>query len=171
MTEAGAMCHEDFGYSSSMYHVGYLVTDIVATMADLGASLGLTWTEVVVRDAQRMWTPERGASTVPLTFVYSQQGPQYIELLQGSPGSIWDSAGSPGLHHAGVWADVPTLTNSLLAKGWTLECSQLSPDEGYGSFTYVRSPTGFLLEPVDYRSRPRIERWFAGEPLQPSHTR
>jgi hypothetical protein len=171
MTEAGATHHEDFGYSTSIYHVGYLVTDIAATMADLGASLGLTWTEVVVRDAQRMWTPKDGATTVPLTFAYSQQGPQYVELLQGSPGSIWDSSGSPGLHHAGVWADVPALTNSLLAKGWTLECSQLSPDEGYGSFTYVRSPTGFLLEPVDYRSRPRIERWFAGEPLQPSHAK
>lgn len=165
MTHAGSASPLDFNYSASMYHVGYLVTDIEQSMTDLGASLGLTWTEVVVRDAQRVWTPKDGAFTVPLTFAYSQQGPQYVELLQGSPGSIWDACGKPGLHHAGVWADVPALTESLLANGWTLECSQLSPEDGYGSFTYVRSPSGFLLEPVDQASRPRLERWFSGEPL------
>jgi len=31
--------------------------------------------------------------------------------------------------------------------------------------TYVRSPGGFLLEPVSVAVRPRFERWWAGEPF------
>ena len=64
------------------------------------------------------------------------------------------------LTHAGVWADVPALTEELLSRGWTLVMAQKSPEEGYGSFTYVRSPTGFLLEPVALANKPRMERWF-----------
>jgi hypothetical protein len=154
-----------FDYSQTMYHVGYRVHDIQQAMVDMGESMGLTWTEVISRDNQRIWTPERGAYTVPLSFAYSQQGPQYVELLQGAPGSIWHAGNEPGLHHAGVWADVPALTEDLVSRGWTLECSQVAPEDGYGSFTYVRSVTGFLLEPVDYRSKERMQRWFDGGPL------
>ena len=59
----------------------------------------------------------------------------------------------------------PTLTKDLVARGWTLVCSQLSPEEGYGSFSYVRSPTGFLLEPVAEANEERMNRWFAGGSL------
>ena len=157
-----------FDYSEAMYHVGYRVTNIEESMADLGPSLGLTWTQVVDREDQRIWTPERGPERVPLRFAYSTKGPQYVELLQGFPGSIWFAGAEPGLHHVGVWADVRELTDSLLRQSWVLEASQLAPEDGYGSFTYVRSPSGFLLEPVDRASRPRIERWLAGEPLTPA---
>ena len=58
-----------------------------------------------------------------------------------------------------------TLTAELVAQGWTLVCSQVAPEEDYGSFSYVRSPSGFLLEPVAEANQPRMERWFAGGSL------
>ena len=154
-----------FEYPADMFHVGHLVADIESAMAELGSSFDLTWTQVVSRDDQRVWTPEQGQRTVPLTFCYSTQGPQHIELIQGVEGTPWWWGDPRNLHHAGVWCDVPTLTNDLIARGWTLVCSQISPEEGYGSFSYVRSPSGFLLEPVTVNNRDRMHRWFAGGSL------
>lgn len=152
-------------YTAEMFHVGHLVPDIEAAMRDLGEPFGLTWTEVVRRDDQRVWTPRDGQRRVPLTFCYSTAGPQHVELIEGPEGTPWWHGDERNLHHAGVWADVPALTEDLVARGWELVCSQVSPDEGYGSFSYVRSPTGFLLEPVTNANRDRMARWFQGGSL------
>ena len=152
-------------YTNRMFHVGHLVPDIHVAMDQLGPGLGLTWTEVVARTDQRVWTPEHGQRHVPLSFVYSTEGPQHLELLQGVEGTPWWSGAEENLHHAGVWADVPALTEELVASGWTLVCSQIAPEEGYGSFSYVRSPSGFLLEPVAEANEARMNRWFAGGSL------
>ena len=154
-----------YDYTSRMFHVGHLVPAIAAAMAELGPGLGLTWTAVVARDDQRIWTPEKGQQHVPLKFCYSTEGPQHLELIEGLEGTPWWFGHVENRHHAGVWADVPSLTEDLIARGWTLVCSQVSPDEGYGSFSYVRSPTGFLLEPVTYANRERMTRWFEGGSL------
>ena len=88
-------------------------------------------------------------------------------MLQGAPGSIWDGADVTGIHHQGVWVDdvAAETERPTTQAGWTLELAQLPPEDGYGSMTYVRSPTGFLLEPVTSRARPRFDRWWAGGSL------
>ncbi len=110
-----------------------------------------------------MWTPASGSTTVTLRFTYSCEGPQHIELLQGPPGSPWYGADFPGVHHVGVWTDdVAAETERLVAAGRTLDLAGRAPAEGYGAMTYVRSPSGFLLEPVKSFARERMERWWAG---------
>ena len=73
----------------------------------------------------------------------------HIELLYGSPGSYYDVRdGGAGLHHIGVWVDDVTKVNQdLVSQGYTVELAGASPEEGYGAFTYVRSPGGVLFEP------------------------
>jgi hypothetical protein len=154
-----------YDYAGQMFHVGHLVPDLEVAMDQLGSSLGLTWTQVMTREDQRVWTPEHGQRRVPLKFVYSTEGPQRLELIEGVEDTPWWSGEVQNLHHAGVWADVPALTEDLISRGWSLVCSQLSPEEGYGAFSYVRSPTGFLLEPVTEANKSRMERWFAGGSL------
>ena len=151
---------EGYDYSREVFHVGHLVPDIDLAMDQLGTALGLRWTPVVSRTDQPLWTPEGGQQTVWLKFCYSMEGPQRVELIEGPEGTPWYHGDARNLHHAGVWADVPALTNELLAQGWELVCAQKSPEEGYGSFTYVRSPTGFLLEPVAMVNKARMYRWF-----------
>jgi catechol 2,3-dioxygenase-like lactoylglutathione lyase family enzyme len=154
-----------FDYQGALYHVGVRVPDLEAAMAELGPALGITWAQVVERD-QPVWTPDDGAYTIPLRFTYSCEGPQHVELLQGAPGSLWDGADMPGVHHMGLWVDdVGAETERLIRAGWTLEMAQRAPDQGYGAMTYVRSPAGFLLEPVSVAVRPRFELWWAGEPF------
>jgi catechol 2,3-dioxygenase-like lactoylglutathione lyase family enzyme len=151
-----------FDFQQVLYHVGVRVPDLEAAMTELGKGLGVTWAKVVERD-QPVWTPEDGAYAIPLRFTYSCEGPQHIELLQGARGSLWDGADLPGLHHMGAWIDdVAAETDRLIAAGWTLEMAQKSPEDGYGSMTYVRSPTGFRFEPVSAAVRPRFERWWSG---------
>jgi catechol 2,3-dioxygenase-like lactoylglutathione lyase family enzyme len=90
----------------------------------------------------------------------------HLELMRGPAGSIWDGDDGPGPHHLGFWSDdVAADTEARLAAGWTLELAAAPPDEGYGRFTYLRSPQGVLVEPVSSASRPRFERWWAGGSL------
>jgi catechol 2,3-dioxygenase-like lactoylglutathione lyase family enzyme len=149
----------------AQFHVGVRVADLESSMAALSAGLGLRWAQVVERE-QDVWTPEAGAHQVPLRFTYSCDGPQHVELLQGSPGSVWDGTTSPGIHHVGVWVDdIAAEVERLVGVGWTLEAAGRPPEDGYGPMAYVRAPDGTLLEPVSSDVRPRFERWWAGGPF------
>jgi catechol 2,3-dioxygenase-like lactoylglutathione lyase family enzyme len=151
-----------FDYEQALFHVGVRVPSLEDAMAELSSGLGITWAPTVERD-QAAWTPEKGSFTTRLRFTYSCEGPQHIELLQGEPGSIWDGDDRPGIHHQGIWVDdVAAETERLVGLGWTLEMAGRSPEEGYGPMTYVRSPQGFLLEPVTAAVKPRFAAWFAG---------
>jgi catechol 2,3-dioxygenase-like lactoylglutathione lyase family enzyme len=151
---------------SQLFHIGIRVADFDAALEDIGACAGVTWASV--QDApMHVWLPNEGHVALPLKVTYSIEGPVHLEILQGPAGSIWDGHDAPGAHHFGYWSDdVRGDTEALLAKGWTLELAAASPDEGYGRFTYVRSPSGYLAEPVASSNRPRFERWWAGGALR-----
>ena len=149
-----------------IFHVGMLVPDVDEAMTELGASMGLEWARVQLNAARSVWTPERGLEEVSLTFVYSTQGPQHIELLAGSAGSIWDGSTPSGVHHVGVWSDdVAADTASFVASGWRLVAAATAPEDGFGSFTYVAPPSGIVVELVSSAARPRFDTWFAGGSL------
>ena len=148
-----------------MFHQGVRVPDLDTAMDELGSALGLQWSQPQQRE-QAVWFPESGSTAIALRFTYSREGPQRIELLEGAPGSVWDGVANPGLHHVGVWTDdLAADTAAFVAAGWTLRMAQRPPDEGYGVFTYVQPPTGFLVELVSTTVAERFERWFAGGSL------
>lgn len=149
-----------------MYHQGVRVPDIDAAMDEMGSQLGVTWATVQHNPAQGIWTPEHGMQHVPLTFVYSCEGPQHIELLQGPPGTVWDGSEHPGAHHVGVWVDdVAAETQACLDAGWTLAAAGAAPEDGFGVYTYVVPPSGYIVELVWSAVLPRFEAWWAGAPL------
>ena len=149
-----------------LFHVGIRVADIDAAMDEMGPTLGLTWATVQHNPAQRVWTPDGGAAEVPLTFVYSREGPQHVELLQGPVGTIWDGADDPGVHHVGLWVDdVAAETERCLAAGWRLAAAGAAPDDGYGGFTYVVPPSGPIVELVWSAIEPRFDAWWGGGSL------
>ena len=151
-------------YQRTLYHVGYgcrISAPRWRRSVPLLVSHGRKSSSGISRSGRRA----RGLQ-IPLRFTYSCEGPQHVELLQGAPGSLWDGDDRPGVHHMGVWVnDVAAETERLIEAGWTLEMAGRAPDEGYGPMTYVRSPGGFLLEPVSVAVRPRFERWWAGGPF------
>lgn len=147
------------------YHLGVRVPDINAAMIEMGSSLGLTWCSMQERE-QRVWTPEGGTSDVGLRFTYSAEGPQHLELLEGTPGSVWDGSGLTGAHHVGVWVDdVAAETRALEELGWRVVAAANEPAKGYGVFSYVAPPTGLIVELVWSAIEPMFQRWWAGGPL------
>lgn len=146
-----------------LYHTGIRVPDLDAAMDEMGEALGVTWAAPRQTDAQDVWTPDQGQHALPLRYVYSCEGPQHIELLQGPEGSIWDGSRDPGVHHVGIWVDdVAAETDRCVDAGWTVAAAQKSPDDGYGLFTYVVPPCGPIVELVDAIVLPAFEAWWAG---------
>lgn len=148
-----------------MYHQGVRVPDIGAAMSEMGAALGVTWAQLQERE-QPIWTPDTGVQIVPLKFTYSCEGPQHIELLEGTPGTFWDGRVHPGAHHVGVWVDdVVAETEALVTAGWRLVGAGKPPDQGYGTYTYLAPPSGLIVELVHSAALPMFERWWAGGSL------
>ncbi len=147
------------------YHVGIRVPDLDAAKAELTSAMGVTWAPTRQRE-NAAWVPGIGHVKYQLRFTYSCEGPVHLELLEGEAGSIWNGDDRRGLHHLGVWTDdVPGMTETLIASGGTLEIAGDSPENGYGRFTYVRTPQGILIEPVSRTARASFEEWWApGEP-------
>ena len=111
-----------------IYHTGIRVHDLDAAMVEMGSKLGVTWATVQHSDDRAVWTPETGLIEVPLTFVYSCEGPQHIELLQSPPGSPWHAGDSPGVHHVGIWVDdVAAATKRCVTDGWNVAAAGASP--------------------------------------------
>ena len=146
-----------------IFHIGIRVPNIQAAMAEMGESLNLTWAELVENPSQGLWTPDAGQQSIPLKFVYSCEGDQHLELLEGQSGSFWDGNENPGVHHFGVWVDdVKVETERLLGLGWELLGAAKSPEEGFGNMSYLAPPNGTILELVDSVNKPRFERWWSG---------
>lgn len=154
-----------------VFHVGLLVPDVDEAMREQGDALGVSWARVQHVPDRTVWTPERGAEEVELTFVYSCEGPQHIELLSGSPGSIWDGAVPSGLHHLGVWSDdVASDAARFIDRGWRVVAAATAPEHGFGSFAYVAPPSGLIVELVASTARSRFDAWFAGGSLGSDRT-
>lgn len=146
-----------------IFHTGYLVRDLHAEMGQLSASLGIRWAKPYVYDALNIWTPERGAHQIRLEVAYSADGPQHLEIQTGPPGTVYD----PDLHsahHTGFWVDdVAASVSQMMAQGWKVVVSALAPDQGYGTFAYLRPRReGMLVEVVNRAALPRFERWWGG---------
>ncbi len=149
-----------------LFHTGIRVTDIDQAMDEMGNTLGVTWARVQHNPSQAVWTPDRGLETVALTFVYSCEGPQHIELLQGPEATVWDGSQQPGVHHVGVWVDdVVAETERCLDAGWAVAAAAAAPDDGYGAFAYVVPPSGPIVELVSGALQPFFAAWWDGGSL------
>ena len=146
-----------------LFHIGVRVPNLEEAMDELGSGLRVTWAEARENPAQTLWSPEHGLQQLHLKYVYSAEGPQHIELLEGPAGSFWDGRQDSGAHHQGIWVDsVTDETDVLVAAGWTLVGAQRDPSDGggYGVFSYVQPPSGLIVELVDSAVLPHFEQWW-----------
>lgn len=142
------------------FHVGMPVSDIEAARKNLGGAMNVDWSPVRVFDPLPFWTPERGAHEVVVHACYSRQGPQHMELCQGT-GDFYDPSSGPDARHIGVWVDdLPREASDLLSRGWTVVAGGAAPDDGFGSISYMAPPMGGLLvELVSADLKPFIDSW------------
>lgn len=143
------------------YHFGMVVEDIEQGLAQVGAALGLSWTELTERE-MTLRTAE-GTIRPRLRFAYSTTGTPHIELLEAVTGTPWEAGGPGGWHHAGYWSEDLAADSARLAEqGAPRVVTYDSDREGPVGFAYHRLPTGQLVELVDASRREGFEAWFAG---------
>lgn len=160
------MTNADLFDYQQLFHTGIRVPDLDAAMAELSATMNVTWATPVNNPGQAVWTPDAGAQTIPLRFTYSCEGPQHIELLEAPAATIWSGHENPGVHHQGVWVDdVANAVERAVSAGWSCVAAGLPPTEGYGGFAYVQPPSGMIVEFVTNAIKPRFENWWNGGSL------
>jgi hypothetical protein len=62
-----------------------------------------------------------------------------------------------------VWVDSVTgETERLVSEGWTLVGAQRDPGDGngFGVFSYMRPPSGLIVELVDRSVLPHFQQWW-----------
>jgi hypothetical protein len=77
------------------WQAGVIVPDLDTAAAELTALFGLEWLDVVETDM----------GEGPIRVRLSQQGPPFIELIEGPPGTAWDGTTSARIDHLAFWAD------------------------------------------------------------------
>jgi hypothetical protein len=139
----------DPAITQPFFQVGVLVENLEAAQQELSDALGITWSQTVER-RNGDWT---------LRACFSQQGPPYIELIEGPAGSPWEPVNGSRIDHIGYWAeDLKATKESFADAGLPIE------HDGTGSgavFTYHRGRnSGLRVEFLDASGRAAFhDRW------------
>lgn len=147
------------------FQVGIIVQDIEASMKELTEAQGVQWGEIANRKYQQ-WEFKR---------VFSMEGPPYIELIEGPPGSPWDASKGSRIDHLQWWSkDMEADTKRMQSAGLTLDLdgvnnSPIVAADGTkkpGIYRYFNAPkTGMRLELIDESQRAvHRQRWGIDKP-------
>jgi len=130
------------------YHVGIATRDLDEAMAAVGPLFGLTWAkEVVGVPTPKMRSAAGDVDWVLNRVVHSMGGPMRVELLEGGPGSVWDTDEVAVLHHVAYWVDDVAATVELLeSEGWSLDVTIATDDRRPAMFAYMTKPGNARVE-------------------------
>ena len=127
---------------AGFFHIGIVVKDMATGMADMSRRFGVTFPEA--REANVKMRYLGVDQQVAVKFVYSREGPVYIELLEAVPGTVWEN---PGIHHLGVFCDgMEDEVNKLVADGYTHEAASFGADGSLQGAQYITNDSGIRLE-------------------------
>lgn len=142
-----------------LYHVAYVVPDLLTAMDTMGRRLQVTWA-TPFQMSTGFETADGGTDDHVTRFAMSTQGPLHVELIQAvaDPSSIFAQPAAGGHHHVGVFAE-----------RWRDELARLIDDgmvlERTGSGVgFAHDPdTGLRIEVVSAKGRPYFERILSGD--------
>ena len=124
------------------FHIGIVVKDMAEGMKDMSRRFGCTFKEPREANVRMRYLGEE--QQVAVKFVYSNEGPVYIELLEAVPGSVWENV---GIHHLGVFCDhMEDEISKLVADGYTHEGASLGADGSLQGAQYMTNDSGVRLE-------------------------
>lgn len=130
--------------AAGLHHVGIIVTDLEAAMAEMTALFGIEWTAPQDR-------PDRDGT---LRVAFSTSTPR-IELIQGNPGGVWDTDAGPRIDHLAFWTDTAATEAVGVENGATKEAGGQAA--WGGKWAYLRLPaTGARVELCDAAGQERF---------------
>ena len=135
-----------------IFHMGIIVPEIHRGIEDLSRRFGATFPEP--REAQVTVRYQGKESKVPVKFVYSRQGPPYIEIIQAVPGTVWEANAGSRIHHIGVFCDdIEDEIAKLQSEGYAYEAASLGPDGSMQGAQYINNDLGVRLELIRGETR------------------
>lgn len=137
-----------------LFHVGVVVADLDSSATALTVA-GAGAFHPVIEGDQQVWTPD---GDVDMHFrVRFSTGQLRYELIQESPGTLWETSRS-SLHHLAYWAsDFERSIVDLVDRG--LPVVARTP-----RWSYHSTPDGYFIELLDETRRPELEaRWAEAE--------
>jgi hypothetical protein len=133
------------------FHLGITTNDLRTSMHELGDALGVSWTDPAGGDAL-FHSVDGTPQPRPISCI-SREGPIHFDLIEGKPGTIWETSG-PRLHHFAYWTDdLQADISRLAAEGWRLEMTKPDPEGKPMQFAYLVRDDGFRLELIDSAGR------------------
>ncbi len=127
---------------AGFFHIGIVVKDMAQGMNDMSRRFGVTFPEAREASVKMRYRGEE--QQVSVKFVYSREGPVYIELLEAVPGTVWENT---GIHHLGVFCDgMEDEVQKLVADGYTHEGASLGADGSLQGAQYITNDSGVRLE-------------------------
>lgn len=133
------------------FHVCCVVPSLEQAMAELSGAIGVSWKEI--RD--------RSSGEMRWRLVYSVEGPPFIELVEGEPGTPWHTPEGPVLHHIGRFTeDLDAGIEAIERAGGHIETDGR---EISGRWAYLRTPvSGALIELIEADEQGR-QRFLNGQ--------
>jgi hypothetical protein len=139
------------------YHVGVACHRLEVAMDKMGQLFDLGWTPIADETSPNLYTPN-GPSDAAARRCHSLGSPVPFELLEGNPGSTWDTPMDVVTHHLAYWSDdVGDDVRSLQSDGWSIELAVLDPDGHPREFAYMVKPGSVRIELVDVIRRPAYQ--------------
>ena len=124
------------------FHIGIVVEDMQRGMDDIARRFAVTFPDA--RDANVRIRYGDEEQQVAVKFVYSREGPPYLELIEAVPGTVWEKV---GIHHLGVFCDaMENEIEKLVSEGYTHEAASLGPDNSLQGAQYITNNSGVRLE-------------------------
>lgn len=136
-----------------LFHIGIIVADMNRGIEDISRRFGCKFPEPRMANVS---VRHRGVvSQVGVKFAYSRQGPPYIELIEGVPGTVWEAASSGSrIHHLGVFCDnIEDEIAKLEREGFTYEAASLGPDGSMQGAQYINNDSLVRLELIRGETR------------------
>ena len=142
------------GRHSQLFHIGVACRSLEDAMSHLGQLFDVRWTPIADDTAPNLFT-SGGPSQWSARRTHSIASPIPLELLEGSPGSTWDTSKLVAMHHVAYWSpDVGADVRALEAEGWKVELALLDADGNPTEFAYLVQPACVRVELVDVGRRP-----------------
>jgi hypothetical protein len=141
------------------YHVGLVVEHLEEAQDELRRALGVTFGRTQ-RKTLRLETPD-GPTDVDVAYVYTLEGPPYLELIERRTGTVFEPV---GLHHLGLWTDDSVGESARLEhEGCPRESVILKSDGSWSGGLFHLTQCQLRVELVDIdRSGPRLVRYLNG---------
>ena len=147
------------GSAPTFYHVGIVTADIEDAVKKYSDVFGLTFAPILTSEGVRFSGAYEAEHDV--RWVFSVDGPPYIEFFEGNGDSFLSAAGGDRIHHIGRWAPHDEVADLKSRIGDYISAVRPGLE---GNSVWFPDPShfrGIWVEMVDEGTKAEFQAWLA----------